>query len=405
MTIQEYLQMPHRVSSVRALARAAALGLFLAFGGQQASGSETPVDARVDCPSARTPYSSKTVLMDLLINPATRSVLDKDLPDLLTGLPELVTGTAPPSFSAIFDVATVANFKKMPLSAATVATLDADLSAVPVTETAALARCARYDEGSSGLPAAVRKPAVLVFSKVNGYRDVEALNAGTAALRRIGAIRGWTMVFTENGAAMNAKDLSHFNVVVWNNVSGDVLTITQREAFRRYIEHGGGFAAFHGSGGDSRYDWDWYVDALIGARFTGHPRSPHFQSAAVIMEDPKDWVTRGLPATWMLTEEWYSFEASPRLTGAHVLERLDESTYEPTNGDTDLHMGDHPIAWTRCVGDGRSFYTAIGHRPENYSEPHVQLLLERGIAWAAGQGPTRCLDGKEIPRSPRSRSS
>ena len=44
---------------------------------------------------------------------------------------------------------------------------------------------------------------------------------------------------------------------------------------------------------------------------------------------------------------------------------------------------DHPIAWTRCVGKGRSFYSAIGHRPETYTEPHNAALLESAITWAA----------------------
>ncbi len=51
------------------------------------------------------------------------------------------------------------------------------------------------------------------------------------------------------------------------------------------------------------------------------------------------------------------------------------------SGKLDLHMGDHPIAWTRCIGKGRSFYTAIGHRPESYTEPNTNKLIEQGIAW------------------------
>jgi len=349
--------------------------------------------AGVDCPSAYRTYSSNTVLMDLLINPETHRLLDKSLPGLLAGLPDLVTSPTPPSFSAIFDVPTVARFKKMPLSATTLAKLDSDLSSVPLTDDAALARCARYDEGASQLPNHVNKPSVLVFSKVNGYRDDNALNAAATALRQIGAARGWTLVFTENGAAMNSADLAHFSAVVWNNVSGDVLTMTQRKALRAYIEGGGGFAAFHGSGGDPRYDWDWYADTLIGARFVGHPRS--FQSASVIVDDPNAWVSQGLPPQWTMTEEWYSFKVSPRSSGAHILARLDENTYDAANGDENLHMGDHAIAWTRCIGNGRSFYSAIGHRPESYNEPHARLLLERGIAWAAGEAPTGCLNGAE----------
>jgi uncharacterized protein len=48
----------------------------------------------------------------------------------------------------------------------------------------------------------------------------------------------------------NAADLKRFDAVVWNNVSGDVLTIPQRSDFKAYIENGGGFAGFHGSAGD-----------------------------------------------------------------------------------------------------------------------------------------------------------
>jgi type 1 glutamine amidotransferase len=375
------------------------VGWLIAFLALHVSTSEARAMSGVDCPSAYRPYSSNTVLMDLLINPATHGILDRDLPDLLTGLPDLVTSTTPPSFSAIFDVRTVADFKKMPLSTTTLATLDAELSAVPNTDAAARARCARYDDGASGLPDRIPKPSVLVFSKVNGYRDVDAVNAAATALRRMGAAKGWTMVFTENGVAFNKADLARFSVVVWNNVSGDVLTISQRDALRLYVEGGGGFAAFHGSGGDPRYDWDWYPDTLIGARFIGHPRSPQFQAASVIIDDQSNWVTQGLPPQWTMTEEWYSFKSSARLGGAHVLARLDENTYDPTNGDTDLRMGDHPVAWTRCVGNGRSFYSAIGHRPESYSEPHAILLLERGIAWAAGEAPTGCLNGAEIART------
>src|SRR5205823_6152346 len=137
-----------------------------------------------------------------------------------------------------------------------------------------------------------------------------------------------------------------------------------------------------------------------GARFIGHPGNPQFQPARVIIDDPKSAITSGL-ADWTMTEEWYSFKASPRLTGAHVLARLDETTYTPKEAGRDLSMGaDHPIAWTRCLDNGRTFYSAIGHRPESYDEPNSMLVLARGIAWAAGLGDTKCVAGREVARKP-----
>ena len=48
----------------------------------------------------------------------------------------------------------------------------------------------------------------------------------------------------------NLQDLGKFKVVVWNNVSGDVLTEDQRAAFVSYLENGGGWVGIHASGGD-----------------------------------------------------------------------------------------------------------------------------------------------------------
>jgi hypothetical protein len=42
------------------------------------------------------------------------------------------------------------------------------------------------------------------------------------------------------------------------------------------------------------------------------------------------------------------------------------------------------------------FYSAVGHRPESYSEPHHVRLLEQAITWAAGAGTTRCRDGQVV---------
>ena len=191
-------------------------------------------------------------------------------------------------------------------------------------------------------------------------------------------------------AVFNGPDLKRFDAVIWNNVSGDVLTVEQRQAFKAYIENGGGFAGVHGSGGDFFYDWNWYPDVLIGAQFKAHPMSPQFQAAKLKLDDSKNPILRGLQPEWTMTDEWYSFKTNPRQRGADVLVTLDENTYKPAAGTEDLRMGDHPICWTQCIGKGRSFYTAIGHRPESYAEPNTNRLIQQGVAWAAGLGQGSC---------------
>lgn len=348
------------------------------------------------CPLAHQPYSSNTVLIDLLINPAARSVLLKDIPELPAAIKSESAGKIP-TFAAIVTPRVLAS-EKIPgshISDEELSTLDLDLDAVKVDAVAARDRCARYDQGPPILLESRRHPAILVFSKIVGFRH-ESVDTAKSALREMGKRRGWSVEFTESGAAFNLKNLRQFDAIVWNNVSGDVLTVSQELAFRTYIEGGGGFAAFHGSGGDPYYAWDWYADTLIGARFLGHPSS--LQQARVNIVDPGDEIVRGLPATWLLTEEWYSFKSNPRTAGAHILATIDETSYRPLTGTVDLRMGIHPIAWKQCIGNGRSFYTAIGHRIESYSDRNVEKLLQGGIAWAAGLGITGCRQGREVPR-------
>ncbi len=247
----------------------------------------------------------------------------------------------------------------------------------------------RYDHEPPALPAELASPALLVFSKTAGFRHEEAIPAGTAALREIAEARGWGFFATERGAVHNAEQLARFDAVVWLNVSGDVVDDTQKAAFRAWLEAGGGWIGIHGSGGDPKYHWSWYVDHLLGAQFTGHPMGPQFQEASVVVEDRTHPATRHLGETWVRTDEWYSFSESPRDRGARVLLRLDEASYSPLMKigfiERDLRMGDdHPVAWSHCVGEGRVFYSALGHQAEAYAEPAHRTLLEQAVAWGMG---------------------
>ncbi len=151
-----------------------------------------------------------------------------------------------------------------------------------------------------------------------------------------------------------AEDLAHFDVIVWNNVTGDVLTAQQREAMRHWLEQGGGFLALHAGGDNSHEVWPWYLDTVIRARFIGHPLDPQFQQATLHIEQPADPIVAALEEDWVRTDEWYSFEKSPRAADVRVLATIDESTYSPGSffGKA-LAMGsDHPMIWKHCAGAG-----------------------------------------------------
>ncbi len=193
------------------------------------------------------------------------------------------------------------------------------------------------------------------------------------------------MFHTENGAVFDEDILARFRVVVWHNASGAPLDESQRQAFRNWLEAGGGFVGIHAALDNSHASWDWYLGEVVGAVFLGHPLD--HQSALIRVERTDHPSTTGLPESWVHFDEWYSFDRSVRDDlGVEILASVDESTYDPRLKfllvDQDLSMGDHPAIWTRSVGAGRAFLSALGHVGEAYRDPSYRSVLEGAIEWA-----------------------
>jgi len=167
--------------------------------------------------------------------------------------------------------------------------------------------------------------------------------------------------------------------VIFLSTTGTILDDGQKAVFQRYIESGNGYVGIH-SATDTEYDWAWY-GGLVGTFFRDHPS---IQPASIQIEDPNHPSTASLSQPWQRTDEWYNFQTNPR-GSVHVLATMDESSYE--GGD----MGDHPIAWCHDVaGGGRSWYTALGHTEESYSEPLFRQHLLGGIMTSAGVQAADC---------------
>jgi type 1 glutamine amidotransferase len=242
-----------------------------------------------------------------------------------------------------------------------------------------------HDTVAPAIPEELKSPAVLVFSKTNSFRHREGIEGGATALESISRSHNWGMFHTENGAVFNARDLARFDAVVFLNASGDILNEEQEGAFQNWLQAGGGWLGIHAAGDDSHQEWQWYRDKLIGADFIAHPMGPQFQRATVVLENHQHPVLKGLQDVWVHMEEWYSWEKSPRVEGFTILATLDESSYSPVQKfmgqERDLHMGDHPVVWSNCIGEGRSVYAAMGHQAEAFEQPQVLRLITNALAW------------------------
>jgi hypothetical protein len=57
----------------------------------------------------------------------------------------------------------------------------------------------------------------------------------------------------------------------------------------------------------------------------------------------------------------------------HVLLSLDPASVGTT--------GDYPLAWSQTIGQGRSFYTALGHHDATWQDTRFQAHMRGAIAW------------------------
>ncbi|MEU9353135.1 ThuA domain-containing protein [Streptomyces griseoloalbus] len=212
-------------------------------------------------------------------------------------------------------------------------------------------------------------PALLVHTRTTDYRH-DSIPAGIAALRALGS---FDVDATEDPAAFEDR-LDRYAAVVFLSTSGEVLTPSGRDRLAAYVEAGGGFVGVHAAA-CTEYDWPYYGD-LLGARFDRHPA---LQPGRAVVEDHDHPATRHLPPVWHFTDEWYDFRTNPR-GRVRVLVSADESSYDGGG------MGDdHPLAWCREQGEGRVFYTALGHTAEAYDDPDFRAHLHGGITWAAAR--------------------
>lgn len=355
--------------------------------------STTVAEAEIDCALRDAPFSVELPLIDVIGSPTAKAVVQKHMPHI-GHLPPQIASTKPPSMATIMSLRNAAGLMRTP--AETIEAIEADLSKLKVSDDDRRFRCQRYDADLQSLDVADAPVNLLIFTKINGFDHGPSVTAATDTISKLAETMGWGVTVSNNGGVFTTDILARFDAVIWNNVSGDALTLTQRSAFENYIKQGGGYLGIHGSGGDSLYLWDWYVDTLLGAHFIGHPSDPQFQDARVNIETSSSPSASDIGASlapgWTINDEWYSFKDSPRLNGADVIATLDESTYTPDGYmGQDLRMGDdHPIVWSRCIEQGRAFYSAIGHRPEVYELEENLTLLKDALLWTSGQSNKQC---------------
>ena len=220
----------------------------------------------------------------------------------------------------------------------------------------------------------------LLVTTTKGWHH-ESLHSGVLAIQQLGVKNFFDVVLFENPNGFTDKYLEQFNVIIFLNTTGDIFDSTQQKVMERFIQSGKGFVGIH-SATDTEYDWPWY-NKLVGRMFYIHPS---IQTARVNILDKDFPGLQGFTGNKLWTEEWYEF-GPEQVSDLHYILAVDETSYDPKvqwGEKKAVGMGKlHPVSWYHNYDGGRSFYTALGHIPVEFSDPIFLQHLHAGIFWAA----------------------
>ena len=135
-------------------------------------------------------------MVDILLSPPAKAVLERAAPGRLTKLPERFAGTTPPTFAAILSLregGAMTGVKPEAMPA-----IDAELRKIPITAADKVARCAGYDNDVPSFTLPASKPHLLLFEKINGFKDEPSVNAAHAAFVAMAERKGWAIVTTDS---------------------------------------------------------------------------------------------------------------------------------------------------------------------------------------------------------------
>jgi uncharacterized protein len=203
---------------------------------------------------------------------------------------------------------------------------------------------------------------------------------------------------TNNWDNLNETSLSKYAIVVFLDSRPE--KSEHRNAFRKYMENGGGWIGFHFAGfaltpSDFPQNWDWYHNEFIGA---GSYKSNTWRptSAMLRIEDPKHSVVKSLPETFRSApNEWYRWENDIRENrNIKILASIDPSSFPLGTGpkqDEIWHEGYYPVVWTNKKYN--MVYVNMGHNDIDYeggtnrqlsssfSSPEQNRLLINALLW------------------------
>src|SRR5579863_3432840 len=177
-----------------------------------------------------------------------------------------------------------------------------------------MTRCAKYSLAAFVLlaiifalpaPGSAAERRILVYTRNytpdgKGYVH-DNIASSVEAIRKMGAEKGFAVDASDDPAVFTGGNLKQYAAIVFSNSNNEAFASdVQRDAFKAYIEAGGGFVGIHSASGSER-GWPYFWQVL-GGKFVVHPK---MQAFTVQVTDASFPATKGLPAEFAWTDECY----------------------------------------------------------------------------------------------------
>jgi uncharacterized protein len=242
---------------------------------------------------------------------------------------------------------------------------------------------------AAGAAAAPKKILVVTQSKGFVHSVVKRPTNGELcivekALQEIGKNSGvFETVNSQNAIeALTRDNLKKFDGLFFYTTGMILPDGEPREALLEFVKSGKGFVGVH-SATDTFAEFKPYV-SFINGNFDGHPWGAG-ETCAFTNHEPTHATVKMWPAEFKWKDEIYQYKGyDPK--AVRVLLSLNMA-------DTKTKGGYHvPVCWVRDYGDGRLFYTNLGHNESTWKEERYREHLLEGFKWSL-----KLIDGPAKP--------
>ncbi|MFO1066992.1 MAG: ThuA domain-containing protein [Geminicoccaceae bacterium] len=195
--------------------------------------------------------------------------------------------------------------------------------------------------------------------------------AGAAVVAAMLRGEGFDVTVSDRTAAFADPELAGFSLVVPIYTMGTIEK-PELENLEAAVRGGVGLGGYHGGMGDAFRNAPLY-QFMCGGQWVAHPGNVIDYTVQVTR--PDDPVMQGIGDFAYRSEQYYMHVdpanevlATTRFSGEHAA-WIDGTVM--------------PVVWKRRHGQGRVFYSSLGHVAKEFEVPQMREILRRGLLWAA----------------------